>query len=485
MTLSFKPRVAKQICRIDRKTQAVTASVNFEDIDLTIDGEGSEVYDYEYMFILHSDSNVNGSIKMKLNSLTSYSDDRMRGISSSASSVSSTGTSIPILQERQSAYTSMTEGKITGSVGNKRHVDVLLSKSNATTTEISKQSHYTSDTSTELTSLQLFNGTTGSITYSLIITAVPKLQYNPSAILLSSKTLTAQTADIIYGGVNDTEGVDDLDGDEYDYYVVSSGLSSEIVAYINEVTTGSRTRQQLVNSGGSISSNNGSPTKDATLKTTDVVHISSDTGRKKLIINSVSNTSSAQQVEEYTSNPDTSTPMTSLMLRPSASTNGTVQLYAVPKGYNADLTPWTDRQVVDIAGDFSAGASFDIPSWAMFMKVDFVGEQTVSSSELLMTFNNTTQSTDRQYLLSAGSGTSANFGATNYIGSIAKVCKTSTICSLKNGANRPYLTQNQYSESVILITGSWIKDSATAFTTAQIKASTTNTINGKLTVSFY
>ena len=50
MTMPLKPRVAKTICRIDRKTVAVTANVAFEDIDLRINGEGSEVYDYEYIF---------------------------------------------------------------------------------------------------------------------------------------------------------------------------------------------------------------------------------------------------------------------------------------------------------------------------------------------------------------------------------------------------------------------------------------------------
>ena len=78
--LPFKPRVAKTIARIDRKTQAVTASVNFEDIDLRINGEGSEAYDYEYMFVLHSQTPLTTNyVKMYLNELTNYSRDFMSG----------------------------------------------------------------------------------------------------------------------------------------------------------------------------------------------------------------------------------------------------------------------------------------------------------------------------------------------------------------------------------------------------------------------
>ena len=77
MTMPLKPRVAKTITRIDRKTVAVTAGVNFEDIDLRIEGDGSEVYDYEILYIAHNAHTTYCSVND--NKTTPSTNDWMRG----------------------------------------------------------------------------------------------------------------------------------------------------------------------------------------------------------------------------------------------------------------------------------------------------------------------------------------------------------------------------------------------------------------------
>jgi len=484
MVFPKKKNVHRTVCRIDRETKAVTAGVNFEDIDLTIEGEGSEVYDYEYHFVLHSQSSET-AVTFELNNSTSYSRDFMQGRNTTASAFSGTSAFVGIAQSSQSSYPSFNNGKITGLIGNKRHVDEIASFSKIASTNIIKESYYTSDTSTELTSIQFQSTSTATITYTLVITAVPKIQYNPHAILLKNLTLTNQTADIIFGGVNDTEGVE-IDGELYDIVVKSSGLDSTIDGYINELVVADKTMQHMYNINGTLYSANIPETEDFQIYPDSETCINAEVGRKNISTSTLNEQVAAQQVERYTTNPDTSTPMTSLLLRPSASVSGNIQLYAVPKGYNADLTPWTYRQVVDIAGDFSAGHSFEIPSDALFCKVDFVGEGADSYCFMGITFNNLTQTVDRQYLASSTSSTTSAIQlGVNIFGYIRKVCDFSSLISLKNGSNRVCLSKYNANENSIGLNGLWIKDSSSIFETAQIKASNSNTITGKLVCSFY
>lgn len=488
MTMPLKPRVAKTITRIDRNTVAVTAGVNFEDIGLRIEGNGSEVYDYDVKIAIHSSSNTSALFEGTLNNLTSYSYDSMRGTASTPSAGITTRSSFFCGRVATASYPAMSEFRITGYVGNKRHIDGL-SCYDTGSRSISKTSFYTADTSTELTSLQLYSSATATITYTLIITAVPKIQYNPHAILLENLTLTNQTADIIFGGVNDTEGVDDLDGDKYDYVTVSSGFdgTASITCHINEVVTGDKVLQQMRNTNGTISSNNATGvTYDHLIDGNNTVLINPDTGRKKISTGSNNKLVSRQQIERYTSNPDTSAPMTSLLLRPSASVSGNIQLYAVPKDRNADLTPWEFRQEFPINGDFSAGISAEIPPWALMMKVDFVGEGTSSFNMIEIDFNNLGISNNWQFLESSTSSTISNFlTGENRLGNVLKTSSFESLISLKAGANRPILSKFNSNENTINILGMWVPDSSTVWTSAQLSAFNTNAINGLLTVSFY
>jgi len=492
MVFPKKKNVHRTVCRIDRKTKAVTAGVNFEDIDLTIEGEGSEVYDYEYMLVVHNQMSTSSNIYVRVNDLTSYDWSLMNGVANgSALADVSTNSYADLLLSRLSGYPSISKGKITGYIGNKRHVDCLNSISSQTLQQVRKSSTYTTDTSTELTSFQLFSVSSETITYTLVITAVPKIQYNPNAVLLKHIKLINQTADIIFGGVNDTEGVDDLDGDVYDYYVMSSGLigTESFNIYLNDSLLSNKNRQLLYNSNGSlVSQYSAGINNDGAVTGTGQSCITSDTGKKKITTTSSSRTTATQQVETYVSNSDTSTKLTSILLRVSVgSPSGNVQLYAVPKGYNADLTPWTYRQVVNIAGDFSAGKSFEIPSDALFMKVDFVGDNNGFVS-LIANFNDTTQTHSNQYLKSLGSATSASSATGQADMRVARIddeSKSEFIMSLKSGANRPSMFKAVQDADEIRFYGQWLEDSSTVLTSVQIKASNSNSISGLLTVSFY
>jgi hypothetical protein len=79
-----------EILRHDRVTTAVTANINFLDIDLRVNGKGSEYYDYDVKFALHSQSVANNLTKLLLNNSALYSKDRMRGGGTSASASTST-----------------------------------------------------------------------------------------------------------------------------------------------------------------------------------------------------------------------------------------------------------------------------------------------------------------------------------------------------------------------------------------------------------
>lgn len=485
MTLPLKPRVAKKIAYIDSETKSVTAGQAnpFENIPASIEGDGSEVYDYTMYVRL----DTLGEIRMTCENLVSYSEDYMQGRSTLPDAdVTASQAYIKVCECQNVTYPSLAEIKVTGYTGNKRHISVFHTYHDGATV-IQKTSYYTADTATELKSFQFYSPVDDTLTYSIVGHAVPKLQYNPHAIRLDSFTMTNQTADIVYGGVNDTRGVDDLDGDEFDYYIQSNLDTSQSVTisgYINEVLTANKTRQRCRNNNGTIESNNSTTQSPNFYVHTGDVYISAVTGRKKLSTQNYNRAiGSVFQSLEYYLDPDTSTPMTSLLLRPSASVSGNIQLYAVPKGMNADLTPWEFKQTIDINGDFSAGHSFDIPDWAMFMKVDFVGEG--NGSNILIDFNNLGLTIDRQYLLSNSGATTALLQSNNdTIANANLMSKFKTVCSLKNGSNRPLLSQSFSFETLIFTQGSFIKDSSTVFTTTQIKASNSNIINGKLTVLF-
>lgn len=486
MTIPFKPRVASKLSALDRVPYSATASVSFETIDTTVKGDGSEVYDYEF-FVRH-DGTCN--IHMVLNNLTSYSQDYMQGRSSTPSAdVTPTVTSMPILICDNATYTSFAKIKITGYIGNKRHIQVFSGgHDGATFTRIS--SFYTADTSSEITSVSFFNTISQTVTFTCVGFAVPKIQYNPHAILLKHKKLTNHTADIIFGGVNDTEGVDDLDGDKYDYFIASNldtTSSSSLFFYINDDVATGRTRQYLANSSGTLVSANDTPNLDGVSTNGCFAKIHADTGRKKLTTLSRTRVPTTfQQCESSIWNPDTSTPMKSLMLRPSASISGDIWLYAVPKGYNADLTQWTFRQVVDINGDFSAGHSFKVPSWALFMKVEYTG---VGNASIYTKINGDASAVyDTQVLSSEASSTSAIFSSN---GSIAQLCQLSTsvnsgemLWSLKTGSNRSSLNTFYSAEDIIQNRAFWYKNSSTPVTSYLCYASNSNTIKGKLVVSF-
>jgi hypothetical protein len=127
--------------------------------------------------------------------------------------------------------------------------------------------------------------------------------------------------------------------------------------------------------------------------------------------------------------------------------------------------------------------SFEIPAWACLMKVWFVGDS-IGSPNILIDFDNLNIDIDRQLLLSQGSGTFASFTANKSLGRVSSVSKIDSLISLRSGNNRPMISQSSYFENTTAIASSWFKNSSTVFTTAQIKADNTNTINGVLNVCF-
>jgi hypothetical protein len=479
--LPFKPRVDRPIARIDRKTQTVTAGQSnpFEIVPASVDGGGSEKHDYTFYVRLDS----LGEIRMTSENLLAYSEDYMKGRSTSASANTTASQAyIKVCECDNITYPSLAEVKITGYIGNKRHISVFHTYHDGATV-VQKTSYYTADTSTEIDSFQFYSPVNDTLTYSIVGTAVPKLQYNPHAILLSHKVLSAQTADIIYGGVNDTEGVDDLDGDLYDYYVMSSGLDGGTISgYVNE-NTSSKIRQYMSNSNGAIFSGNDTKTRDFLLTNQSEVFINYETGRKGIFPATFNQLVTNQQHETCYWNPDTSTKMSSLLLRPSASVNCDIWFYAVPKGYNADLTPWKFRQPHLVSNaSFAGGKSFEIPSRAMFARIQAIGESAIGSN-IEIDFNTTT-SVSKQYLKSSSSSTTALFATNRTIGKIDLVSNIDCIVALKGGANRPMLSKSQYNENTIDLNALWALDSSTVYTDLILKADNTNAMTTEFVVSF-
>ena len=406
MALDLKP---KELCstiitKIDRKTQAVTAGVNFEDIDLTIEGKGSEYWDYEYIFVLHSDSGSSALITSTVNNLTDYSRDFMRGRTITVSGgVTASRVSFGTSFTQDSNYPSMRNEKITGYVGNKRHIDSFSSSSTATDTDVYKRSHFTADTSTEITSIQFVSSQTATITYSLVIIATPIVQYMPSAVFYKRQEWTAQS---------DTRNISGFSGEDYQVFVdchLDSAETDYIDVRANGVATSTRTLQQAQNAGGTLSSANTTQSIDARLHTGDCL-IDKLIGRKSIITTSNNITASPQQTEQYTTETDTSTEFTSVDLVPSGTVTGYVDVYLVPRGYNADLTPWDFRQVHTVSNaSFAGGKSFEIPTGAVLARVQAIGES-ASGSNIEIDFDVTT-TIDKQYLKTSTSSTTNTNGA--------------------------------------------------------------------------
>lgn len=482
MALDYKPPIlcATEIDRVDRGSYSATASVNFKTIDCLLENKGSEFYDYEGLLVLQG----TGTIQMVLNNLVSYSQDYMQGRSATPSATpTTTVTSIPVLRCDNATYTSIVKVKITGYVGNKRHIEVF-SGGHDGATFVRVGSYYTADTTTEISSISFFSTTTQTVVLSSIFTANPKLQYNPHAILLDTFPMTNQTAGIIYGGVNDTRGVDDLNGGVYYYVVVTSGVGGGLITtHINEDVTSDRPYQRLVNSNGSVQSLNSSLKNDSYNLENCSSFISSDTGRNKISINIGNRLVNLQQFEYYYTNPDTSTPMTSLLLLPSASVSGNVQLYAIKKGYNADLTAWKFRQIHPVSNaSFAGGKSFEIMPDAMFARINIKG-YSLNGSNINIDFDTTTP-VSKQYLKGSTTSTTALFATNRTIGRIEKVSEIELLVALKTGANRPIIGKAYYNENTIDINGLWGLDSTTVYNNIILSADNTNLMDAEISVSF-
>ena len=471
----LKKNVHRTITRIDSVNFTHTANVNFLTKGLTFNGNGSEIYEYEFIMTAQSTSDI----FMVFNSITSYSEDYMQGRATTPSAnVTSTVTAIPVLQCSNVTYPPLIKIKVTGRIGNKRHVQIFKSFEDGAT-GVMIASYYINDTSTELTTVSFFSSATGNTTISMVGDAVPHIQYNPNAILLHNEDLVNQTADIVWSN---------LDGEKYGYVVKSSGLTrtqNSVALYLNEITTNTNiVRQRLLNSSGSLlSSNSTTGTRDCFIQSSDEIFISADTGRKKITITSGNNPNGANQYIDYQTNQDTSTLLSSILLRPAESISGNIQLYAVPKGKNADLTPWDFRQVHTVSNaSFAGGKAFDIKPNAMFARIQIKG-YSASGSNINLDFDATT-SLSKQYLKSLGSVTTANFSTNRTIGKIDAVSNIDCIIALKSGANRPILSKSNYNENTIDINGLWALNSSTVYNQIILNADNSNLMDCEIAVSY-
>lgn len=462
----------------------VYSARNFLTTPLTISGLEGDMYDYELIFMFEIEG-ASSAMRLRFNGDTgsNYRNYRMEGnVSSTSAAVGDADTEID-MGSNAFSHPSFSISCITGNSSGERRVDTNDSISGSSgNTRIFKRTGYWKNTADEITSINISRSANITSDAHIMIYRTPKAANLDEWEYVNKLDWSAETAEKSFTG---------LLGDTDKKYRIEWEGSQELNIEINNDSASNYTRQYMQNSGGSISSANASNSAIVTDGINVTVNIKAETGQKRLIASSASNTTASQQSERVVWYSNTATEITSLDLTPSASATGTAKLYRRRHNINTgDTLPFKTIGKVDIAGDFSAGHTFSNLKGDNYklIKIEFNGSAAASIVLSALINADAGSNYPRQFLnaaagvLTAQSATQSSISLNNLMG-VNDQGSFVLYMYPKSGSERPMLIDAKTRENIIFFQSQWWTNTVSEITSIKISASTSSVVTGTLKIS--
>ena len=475
----------------------VFSARNFNTSPLTISNLDGDFYDYEpVIFLGTSSGNTEFEIRCNADSSANYRSYYMRGSSTNAvASTNDADNEMDLNQMARSSGPSLGMILVTGSSGEERYCDGLISGGQ---NRILKTSSYWKNTADNLTSLTFQFAGSATADAHIMLYRTPKASGQSSWELMETVNFTSRN---LASGASPIDFTVDGDQDKI-YKIVGSTTStsgSSLGMVLNSDTASNYTLQYLYNDSGTIRSTNRSDTSIETeaAGSTDNEEfsfiINAESGVERLINMSQAQTDTSDQNECAAWWSNTADNLTAIRLRTAAteSVTGFVKLYRKrnPAG-TGDTLPFEVVHSKELsATDYSAGETINILGDSMnLLKIEGLLSNASGDIEIRMQLNSDTASNYPEQLLKGDTSTASAASSTRAYIVLAKLqngdqSEFTTYLYPKSGENRPALTRCSYDENAIEMLGQWWSNSADEVTTAKIYASTSNGITGNIKVS--
>ena len=479
----------------------VFSARNFNTSPLTISNLDGDFYDYEpVIFLGTSSGNTEFEIRCNADSSANYRSYYMRGSSTNAvASTNDADNEMDLNQMARSSGPSLGMILVTGSSGEERYCDGLISGGQ---NRILKTSSYWKNTADNLTSLTFQFAGSATADAHIMLYRTPKASGQSSWELMETYSATAvnfnSSPTLIFSGLLGDTALKYKMDIEY-----TSAANTTMGIRVNSDSGSNYTRQNLRNKNGALASSNATSTSsrfsEENTAVTGVrnvtIEVDTETGVERMIKTSFacSTNNGVDQQESTCWYSNTATEVTGFTLVSDTSNvaDVTAKLYRKrnPAG-TGDTLPFEVIHSKELsATDYSAGETINILGDSMnLLKIEGLLSNASGDIEIRMQLNSDTASNYPEQLLKGDTSTASAASSTRAYIVLAKLqngdqSEFTTYLYPKSGENRPALTRCSYDENAVEFLGQWWSNSADEITTAKIYASTSNGITGNIKVS--
>lgn len=438
---------------------------------------------FDYQLVCHFSSASGDSIlNITLNSdaTANYRNYEMKGLSTTASgSTGDADSAIELQNLIGTASPNLLMMDITGSSGDERYI----SASYAADAAILKQSSYWKNTANELDEITLTAASSVTCDAHIILYKFPKTSTQGLWEYISTLTWSAETAEKSFTSL--------LGDTDKKYKLVWEGDQELNIELNNDTTT--YKRQYLQNATGTLSAaNSTSETSIVSDGINSTFIIDAETGVKRLVTTSGSNTASAQQSERAHWYDDTATEITTIDCTPAASSTGAAKLYkAIVPANTADTLSFELIESVAISADFSGGHTFSSLTGDSenLYKLEFLGSAASGNPILNTVFNSDTTAANYTMQWLRGYSGSVDAVAGSAEGRMSRPLLSNHQCRWvlylypKSGYNRVALSENNFDELAVVFQSAHWLNSGSEITTIKVSSSTSAVITGTLKLS--
>lgn len=453
-------------------------NLNTNPFDIT--GLEGDAYDYEVVAYFEVEG-LNSELRMTFNVDVSVNYRRyfMQGDGSSAIASVSESDNHVTLDAHSFSYAGLSMVRVAGESGSERRVTCTSALSAGSgDTRIRLIDSYWKNTVDEITSIQLSKSNSVTSDCHIMIYRTPKAANLDGWEYVDRLEWTTESTAKSFTG---------LDGDRDEEYRIVTNIDSLPQMRINNDSGSNYELQQLFNSNGVINANN--TTQNAiTLYQNADTELKSQTGNRRLFIQSGSQEISVQQVRNATWYTNTVTNITALNLNTSAiSITGTAQLYRKKRpALSPDTLPFRVHERVEINGDFSAGYLFSGLEGNKYrlIKLEYSSTGGAGNIDMDIRINSSATANTRQRLTGSTSSVTAQSSTDNTFTSPSADVSNSVIYLYpQTGSQRAMLIESEYRENTIFRSAMWHADTVTEITEILILATSTTSTTGTLTLS--
>ena len=374
--------------------------------------------------------------------------------------------------------------EVSGSSGDERYLDALAGSSTtvvAGTTEIIKTSGYLKETINNLTSMRFitFNDTT-TADYTIRIYQIPKGVNLDQYDLVDEVVFENRSTDIVFDGLN---------GDVDEEYLVQIASNGAPKLRLNGDASASYDSQIIQNNNGTLQAVNNTGLTSVICFPQSEFTIFAKSGNERLILPSLSATSSTKQREQGIWYTDTLTNVTEISLEDLSSDTGKVSLYKKKPHKTIDPVPMDTLFEYEVDGDFSAGITLNNLQGDRIegaIKIEVVDLIATSTSNMQVKANSIVSYGD-QFLQGSSSSVTAG-GTTNSQmvicrGDSGEVSGGEMYVYAKSGQNRPCLVNQRYNKNGLQFRYLTINDIINEINSLDVFFGSSNSLTCKIRIS--